>query len=406
MQHVEQGYLLVGLYIPNEYARTILRGAINNMRRDRTIYLATSVYLVSTPFFSYEPILSRLQGISSIPFTNEIVNEVFSTNLNSEFSFSLSQNIENALKTDTSQLIAAKAACTSPITLIQGPPGTGKTYIGVQLAKAIIESVPNAKILCLCYTNHALDSFLESLIENGIKKTIIKRIGYSPKIADAIKPLCLNSRGRKLEHWEYRRYCEWKEELQRNAQTGFHLLKHASIPWDEHSFRYVKQYLEDKCMDDELRQLSNIDYDDEELDDGWERKTASESATYQRWLQGKYVDQFGVSMRAHSLWRLNKYERKQLLLQWYNSVTTDDVINDFIDVMDSCHNLSQQIIAIEENRKVTELCTARILACTTSGAASSHRLIKTYAPTHIIIEEAAEILEAHVLSNLTESVQQ
>ncbi|XP_060835003.1 NFX1-type zinc finger-containing protein 1-like [Rhopalosiphum padi] len=70
---------------------------------------------------------------------------------------------------DCAQKKAFKAALTEEFTVIQGPPGTGKTYIGLRIARSIIENMYET-----CYTNHALDQFLEGLI--NITKNII-RIG-------------------------------------------------------------------------------------------------------------------------------------------------------------------------------------------------------------------------------------
>ena len=52
--------------------------------------------------------------------------------------------------------------------------GTGKTFIGALLAR-IIFSNTSMKILCVCYTNHALDQFLEELLEKGVNDIV--RIG-------------------------------------------------------------------------------------------------------------------------------------------------------------------------------------------------------------------------------------
>lgn len=79
-----------------------------------------------------------------------------------------------------------------------GPPGTGKTYVGVQIAKLLLHNtVPIARatgrwrlrapqddaagkpvigpLLCVCYTNHALDQFLMDLQRAGITNMV--RIG-------------------------------------------------------------------------------------------------------------------------------------------------------------------------------------------------------------------------------------
>ncbi len=60
----------------------------------------------------------------------------------------------------------------------QGPPGTGKTFVGALLCDAILRR-SSETILCVCYTNHALDQFLEALLAKGI--TSIVRIGGRSK---------------------------------------------------------------------------------------------------------------------------------------------------------------------------------------------------------------------------------
>ncbi|XP_048585567.1 NFX1-type zinc finger-containing protein 1-like isoform X2 [Nematostella vectensis] len=101
-----------------------------------------------------------------------------------------------ALNLDESQLRAVQTALTKEFSVIQGPPGTGKTYIGLKVAKVLLhnkskwdsgndgddnvqgEQLQNLRqinrhrpILVVCYTNHALDQFLEGIHEfrpNGI----------------------------------------------------------------------------------------------------------------------------------------------------------------------------------------------------------------------------------------------
>lgn len=62
--------------------------------------------------------------------------------------------------------------------LVQGPPGTGKTFVGALVADAIVRNTSET-ILCVCYTNHALDQFLEARLDKGI--TDIVRIGSRSK---------------------------------------------------------------------------------------------------------------------------------------------------------------------------------------------------------------------------------
>ena len=82
------------------------------------------------------------------------------------------------LSLDSSQREALIAALTNEMVLIQGPPGTGKTYVGLKIVRALVQNhqiwkpirldlLPadnhNSPILIVCYTNHALDQFLEGI---------------------------------------------------------------------------------------------------------------------------------------------------------------------------------------------------------------------------------------------------
>ncbi|XP_028391654.1 NFX1-type zinc finger-containing protein 1-like [Dendronephthya gigantea] len=76
-----------------------------------------------------------------------------------------------------SQYSALKAALSQEFVVIQGPPGTGKTFVGLRIANALLKNKSSwcrreaendtgkhSPILVVCYTNHALDQFLEGIL--------------------------------------------------------------------------------------------------------------------------------------------------------------------------------------------------------------------------------------------------
>ncbi|CAJ0754579.1 17256_t:CDS:2, partial [Entrophospora sp. SA101] len=79
------------------------------------------------------------------------------------------RNAINELKSsklDDTQAEALVSSLCREIALIQGPPGTGKTFVGVELMKVLLSHENRTKgkfgpILAICFTNHALDQFLE-----------------------------------------------------------------------------------------------------------------------------------------------------------------------------------------------------------------------------------------------------
>ncbi|NXO70779.1 ZNFX1 protein, partial [Phainopepla nitens] len=87
-----------------------------------------------------------------------------------------------ALKLDESQMQALNLALTKELAVIQGPPGTGKTYVGLKIVQALLtnehvwQSTPLKRpILIVCYTNHALDQFLEGIL--SFQRDGIVRVG-------------------------------------------------------------------------------------------------------------------------------------------------------------------------------------------------------------------------------------
>ncbi|XP_054995479.1 NFX1-type zinc finger-containing protein 1 isoform X1 [Sorex araneus] len=101
---------------------------------------------------------------------------------------------KETLKLDDSQMEALQFALTRELAIIQGPPGTGKTYVGLKIVQALLTNEPvwqisrqKFPILVVCYTNHALDQFLEGIYK--CLKTSVTRVGgRSHRLRHA--PLC------------------------------------------------------------------------------------------------------------------------------------------------------------------------------------------------------------------------
>ncbi|PKY55180.1 P-loop containing nucleoside triphosphate hydrolase protein [Rhizophagus irregularis] len=96
---------------------------------------------------------------------------------------------------DDTQAKALIYALTREIALIEGPPGTGKTVVGIQIMKVLLAK-ENRKtgigpILTICFTNHALDQFLEHLLDEGITKIV--RLGSRSK-SDRVRELSLDNK--------------------------------------------------------------------------------------------------------------------------------------------------------------------------------------------------------------------
>lgn len=188
---------------------------------------------------------------------------------------------------DHSQIDAYTLALTREFAVIQGPPGTGKTFIGIKIATTLLKnlSLEETPMLIICYTNHALDQFLEGVLE--VTNNIV-RLGSQSK-SKILEPYNLNSmRGRIKSRYSYL-YGSKRSELEKivkcmsEIQTEIEKCEKEVL-----TYKSVKKYLkgnelksnkEDPILpwlfDHEEDELDKLLQDDEESED-WEKVLETE----------------------------------------------------------------------------------------------------------------------------------
>ncbi|XP_046560625.1 NFX1-type zinc finger-containing protein 1-like [Haliotis rubra] len=124
-----------------------------------------------------------------------------------------------------SQYESLRNALTKEFSIIQGPPGTGKTFIGLKIAKALLHNSHQWKkpMLIVCYTNHALDQFLEGIISFHSKGVIRvgSRISKECLEGYSLNVLRWRNRSKLMKHirWEHREAIEWFQEMLEDAHV-------------------------------------------------------------------------------------------------------------------------------------------------------------------------------------------
>lgn len=171
------------------------------------------VLQIDTAIFSYDPVLKALQEKQSLPLSEELLcwsqgSLMHSPSNQSSHMIRIidaiesnpTQDLHSLLQTpkpialDRARISALLADLKQRVSLIQGPPGTyilisfvwlicenlcsgtGKSVIAALLAKALQDSTSSI-MLVVCYTNHALDQFLEDLLGIDIPASSIVRLG-------------------------------------------------------------------------------------------------------------------------------------------------------------------------------------------------------------------------------------
>ncbi|KAI4470915.1 dna2/nam7 helicase family [Holotrichia oblita] len=92
------------------------------------------------------------------------------------------QNTDRTVHLNEAQYEAYQSAMNQSFSIIQGPPGTGKTFLGLVVAKSLIQKQAEwyherYPLLVVCFTNHALDQFLEGLLP--VTRDIVRVGGQS-----------------------------------------------------------------------------------------------------------------------------------------------------------------------------------------------------------------------------------
>jgi Rad3-related DNA helicase len=104
--------------------------------------------------------------------------------------------------------------------------------IGLLIAKAIYRH-STEKILVVCYTHHALDQFLEELLDLGIPESDIVRLGSPTKATTRTQPLSLKEMRQsvKLSQGQWRMLNLRKDlvrEKSRNLHEAFKVFSQAN----------------------------------------------------------------------------------------------------------------------------------------------------------------------------------
>lgn len=127
-------------------------------------------------------------------------------------------------------------------------------------------------------------------------------------------------------------------------------------------------------------------------------------ATYliSMWSQGKDAGMFKREphiMNAATIWTMDQAQRQRKLADWRLGISRSMIDNiwkharDFDECQDDLsRKFNESTVAVLKQK--------RIIGCTTTGAAKFTEDIKAASPGVLLVEEAGEILESHVITAL------
>ncbi|KAI9221484.1 hypothetical protein BC828DRAFT_356939 [Blastocladiella britannica] len=467
--------------------------------RDKTPY----VFLVEKRgllFEAYRPVLKALQAKDELPFVDvlcpataptastpaalplyaRVPNFAFnlsflSKNPDTHIRYSptstnraeLEQQLVAETTLDVTQARALLGALGSEVACIQGPPGTGKSFIGVKIVQALI-NLNQFPILIMCYTNHALDQFLEDLLDVDIKS--IARLGSRP--SERLEPY-------RPERWGSRNFFESlkgaEKELERlvahqqealqfemsslSFKVGSNLLwRHfphvarsihsadlpdkgswfdmwlncidlqVEAPWKKSGKGKKKNRYEALQPTEEVPEImaALAQFDAMQLgdsdDDGAQPAPGDLETFLKAVLEEPLSRDQKVFLRRRALelqpdhddeallaikdvWQLKPQERQRLAELMRERIKEEQEL-DKLQLESDIQRTMNEIQAMRDQRDIEAIRQKRIIGLTTTGAAKSQHIIEALRPKIIIVEEAGETLEAHILAALHPGVQQ
>eukprot|EP00929_Paragymnodinium_shiwhaense_P039270 TRINITY_DN20652_c0_g1_i2.p1 TRINITY_DN20652_c0_g1~~TRINITY_DN20652_c0_g1_i2.p1 ORF type:complete len:1666 (-),score=480.01 TRINITY_DN20652_c0_g1_i2:338-5335(-) len=397
------------------------------------------------------------------------------------------QSLQESLDIDPSQLLSIKHALTNNVGLIQGPPGTGKTWVGLKIVQALLDNTRNTRnspMLVVCYTNHALDQFLEGIfkyteriarigsrsksetLKDRNLKELVSQVSVEKEYLQAKRALTdrrdvLRTKLAQVLETIDRRVVIWADlvEMMTDRQLedfvqGYKDYLDGGGPkdaddMDEEMFeKMMKTWLdtsraEEKVVQPMVPKIKEASAKDGPLgrgrndegkknaDDSSQSEDEAENMAQDRqvgmepdneeakrkpvdfivelknsWLPywEDYTEKLTPEMRSldwrnEDLWTLPVTKRREVYRQWLLEVHHDarEVLPELARQLE--RNAESRAV-LERDRKLAVLSTMQIVGMTTTAVSKYQQLLKELRPEIVIVEEAAEVLEAHILTAL------
>ncbi|PWY83340.1 P-loop containing nucleoside triphosphate hydrolase protein, partial [Aspergillus heteromorphus CBS 117.55] len=304
---------------------------------------------------------------------------------------------------DNAQAMAMVHTLQRSIGLIQGPPGTGKSFTGVALIKVLLANGAKEKadlgpIICVCYTNHALDQLLEDLLKQNVTNQIV-RIGSRCK-SELVEGYSLRKLVNAPSRTKAEKHSLWELSSDlKDCQDQFDNLRLQTEGLDANLQWFLRSY--------HIQHYAQLFGDDG--DDGtYIPAQKAKRNVFQSWVKAgrkSKADPRPIeTLFETQLEHMTAGERQRIYQHWLETNRA------------KLHDEVQSIVADQQKTKkrydnvrneldLRCLCEAQVIGVTTSGLARNLKMLKRLRSKVLLCEEAGEVLEAHILTALLPSVE-
>ncbi len=265
--------------------------------------------------------------------------------------------------------------------------------------KAIF-SYSNEKILILTYKHHALDQFIEDLIKLGIPRKEIVRLGSSKKATTSVQDLSMRDAAQLVRLT--REQCDILDWMKKGAQDEGKSLEQAfsGLEQGATSRTDILEHLEFLTEGPPFFSAFEVPKGDDGTTYVGKKGKAIDSTFYllDRWCRGKDAHPFKRAAQKYpEVWGIKASDRLRLQQEWKVGILRERLNA----VQTAGHNYNkdlEEIASVYTERELTVLRSKRIIACTTTAAAKYVQMLNSERPGVVLVEEAGEILESHILT--------
>lgn len=359
---------------------------------------------------------------------------------------------------DKSQTDALKAILTKRIAVIQGPPGTGKTYTSVMALHALLQNMTedDPPVIVACQTNHALDQLLRHVykfeheiirlggrtqdrdeikkrtifeVRKGSKARIVGRSSFgirkdmegiqhkmcrilSPLVSDLIAPESLFEL-KLINKTQMESFAkgsnDWVRAQGDNPNSPISTWLHESlVPVDKQETIYRQEEEADidyEALKDLEAEFLGTNNEDEEFKDDLRGYYYGIKHNFQVYCpDGISEEEIQRSLRNQNMWKLPDHMRAAVYVYWEKEATRR--IHEQLKPLNREYQklvTDNKIAKMEKDSYLISQC--KLVGMTTTGLSKYRSLIASCLPKVILIEEAAECLEAPVLVGCLPSIQ-
>jgi hypothetical protein len=239
-------------------------------------------------------------------------------------------------------------------------------------------------------------------LDLGISATDIVRLGSPKKATARTLPLTLNQlrTGAKLTREQHEMVTLKKSVISvygNNLQNAFSNFQKRSVVKSE-----ILEYLEFQPGDHQYFDAFEVPEENGGMTRmGRKGKAVDPFYLLDRWCRCKDAGVFKRAREAKfpDIWKMSSNRRLQALKEWQDEIQKERLA--FVRDAGNSYNASlEQIDAIFMEKDLTVIRRKRIIACTTTAAAKYSQSLQSIAPGILLVEEAGEILESHILTAL------